>query len=158
MRTYYRHELKSFDLGQLAGTYLTVLLAEHFLFHGVLLALLRPGRRWPDAPPVAPVEGKRGLRVLRRIGLAQPPEGRSGLSRIARWLGLADGCLWALTLQSVLFGLVHLGKAPAELLMSFPGGLALAYVAYRCNSFLVPMLLHAATAMTTLGFVWLAPG
>jgi membrane protease YdiL (CAAX protease family) len=76
-------------------------------------------------------------------------------SRIARWLGLPEGCLWAMTLQALLFGLVHFGKAPAELLMSFPGGLALAYVAYRCNSFLVPMLLHAATALTTLGFVWL---
>ena len=42
---------------------------------------------------------------------------------------LAAFCLLALVLQSVLFGLVHLGKSDAELAMSFPGGLALGYVA-----------------------------
>jgi hypothetical protein len=156
MRAYYRAEVTNNPGGQLVGTYLAVLLAEHFMFHGVLLALLRPTRRWPAVPPPAPVEGTRSSRALRWVGLAQPSSGgASGLSAAAAWLGLPQGCLLATVLQAALFGMVHLGKAPAELAFSFPGGVALAFVAYRCNSLLVPMLLHLATGLTTLALVCL---
>jgi hypothetical protein len=40
-------------------------------------------------------------------------------------------------------------------LLSFPGGVGLAYVAYRCNSLLVPLILHLATGLTALGLVYL---
>jgi membrane protease YdiL (CAAX protease family) len=126
---------------------------EHFMFHGLFLALLRPGRRWPVVPEPAPVEGPAWHRALRWSGLAQPAHGNTRLQRSMRWLGVPEGCLGAMVLQAVLFGVGHVGKAPAELILSFPGGLGLAYVAYRCNSFLVPMILHLATGLTALGFI-----
>lgn len=153
MRAYYRAEiLRSFN-GRMAYIYLLVLLAEHFFFHGVLLAVLRPGRRWPDIPPSAPIEGPPWHKALRWVGLAMPTGGVGGLRSVTRWLGLPDACLYALILQALMFGLVHMGKAPAELAASFPGGLALGYVAYRCNSLVAPMLLHLATALTTLAMI-----
>lgn len=158
LQTYYRRELTTHSVAGLFGPYLVILVAEHFLFHGVYLALLRPGRRWPVVPEPAPLGDDRLRKALRWLGLAQPPGEARALKHVTRWIGLPDACLFALLLQTVLFGLIHLGKAPAEVAMSFPGGLAMAYVAYRCNSWLVPMLLHAATGSTVLLLVWLWPG
>lgn len=157
LQAYYRREIDAYSVAGLFGPYMVVLIAEHFLFHGVYLAVLRPGRRWPIVPEPAPTEGTRLGKVLRRLGLAQPTGDARGVLRVMRWIGLPDACLTAVLLQTVLFGLIHLGKAPAEVAMSFPGGLAMAYVAYRCNSWLVPMLLHAATGTTVLVLVWLWP-
>jgi hypothetical protein len=154
-RAFYTSELKKFPLGTLAGTYLIVMVAEHFMYQGVLLALLRPGQRWPVIPEPAPVVGSVGVRSLRWIGLCQPTFGKAGLERVLAWVGLPEGCLGAMVLQAVLFGLGHVGKAPVEVLLSFPGGVGLAYVAYRCNSLLVPLILHLATGLTALGFVYL---
>ncbi len=158
-RGYYLRELGGQSFVQFICPMALVMLAEHFYFQGALLAALRPGRRWPRVPEPAVVEGGRLRRVLRWLGLAQPPADATGLARWTRWIGLPDGCVLAIVLQTILFGLVHFGKAPdgRELLLSFPGGLALAYVAYRCNSWLVPMLLHAATGGTVLVLVRLWP-
>ncbi|MBN1341288.1 MAG: CPBP family intramembrane metalloprotease [Phycisphaerae bacterium] len=152
-RAYYQREVFALPFWTVFGPYLAVLIAEHFFFHGVLLALLRPTRRWPVVPTPAPLEGSLAKKALRWIGLAQPTEAARGTDRIARWIGLPDACLLAMLLQSILFGLVHIGKSNVELAMSFPGGLALAYVAYRCNSWLVPMFLHAATGITVLALI-----
>ena len=157
-RAYYEHEITHWSLGRLFGPYLIVLIAEHFLFHGVLLAALRPGRRWPTVPTPAPVDGGVVHRVARWIGLAQPTECARGLGRLGRWIGLPDVCWGALLLQTALFGLVHVGKSPAEVAMSFPGGLAMGYVAYRCNSWLVPMVLHAGTGLSVLVLIRWWPG
>ncbi len=155
MTSYYRRELTHQTIGQFVGTYMTVFVAEHFFFHGVLLALLRADRRWPVVSEPAAVEGSWPRKVARWVGLAQPTGDAVGIRGVARWIGLPDGCLWAMLMQSALFGWIHLGKAPAEFAFSFPGGLALAYVAYRCNSMMVPMVLHLATGLTTLGLIWL---
>ncbi len=152
---YYRRELFGSSLGAIVAPYLAVLVAEHFLFNGVLLAILRPRRRWPVVPPPAPAIGGRARIALRWIGLAQPADGARGWQRGTRWIGLPDACLLALVLQSILFGLIHVGKSPAECAMSFPGGLALGYVAYRCNSWLVPMMLHLLTGVTVVALIWL---
>ncbi len=157
-RAYYQHDVAHWSLGRVFGPYLMVLIAEHFLFHGVLLAVLRPGRRWPTVPTPAPADGTIARRVVRWIGLAQPTDGARGLRRLGRWIGLPDACWWALLLQTALFGLVHVGKSPAELAMSFPGGLAMGYVAYRCNSWLVPIILHAGTALSVLVLIRWWPG
>ena len=69
--------------------------------------------------------------------------------------GLPDGCLVAIVCSGFLFAAVHLGKNPRELLLSLPGGLASAYLAYRCNSWLVPATLHVAVAAVTAALVYL---
>ena len=155
MQAYYSRQLSSWSLGALLGAYVVVLLAEHFLFHGVLLALLHPRRRWPVVSAPAEVEGIGPRRALRWLGLSQPVGGGGVVSRATRWIGLPEGCLWAMALQTVVFGLIHVGKAPAEVALSFPGGLAMAYVAYRSDSLLTPMVIHTTTGITTLGLVWL---
>ena len=49
--------------------------------------------------------------------------------------------------------MVHLGKDWREAVLSLPGGIAVAYVAYRGDSWGIPFLLHALTAGTTLGIM-----
>lgn len=154
-RAWYNQQLAGRTVAGLLGTYLVVVVAEHFMFQGILLALLAPGRRWPVIGEPAPVEGPFWQRALRFFGLAQPTSGERGLAGALRWLGVPERCLGAMVFQAVLFGICHVGKAPAEVLLSFPGGLALAYVAYRGNSLLVPLMVHVATGLTALAFVWM---
>jgi hypothetical protein len=128
-------------------TYYSVnMISEHFLFHGVMLAALRRGIRWPAPAPVS-VEPARGwIRPLRWIGLAQPTTGERGVRRITAWLGLPVGCVCGVVVSGLMFGAAHIGKDGREFLLSFPGGMASAYIAYRTNSAVVPFLLHAAAA------------
>ena len=49
-------------------------------------------------------------------------------------------------ISALLFAAVHLGKDPRELILSLPGGIALGYISYRTNTWLIPFLLHASTA------------
>jgi len=135
------------------------MLAEHFLFHGVMLAAFRKGGRWPAPPPVDASARSASGRLLQWFGLAQPTDGAFGVRRVTRWIGLPDGCVVALLVSAALFGVIHIGKDPRELLMSFPGGIGLAYLAYRTNSWLIPFLLHLVTAGTAcLLMVLLASG
>ncbi|MFQ5414220.1 MAG: CPBP family intramembrane glutamic endopeptidase, partial [Phycisphaerae bacterium] len=133
--------------------YAVNMLAEHVLFHGVLLAALRRTGRWPVHVPMHVGPGRPLGRTLQWIGLAQPVD-RAGAtmsslwSRGRRWIGLPDGCVAAVLLSGVLFAWMHVGKDLREAALSLPGGIAMAYVAYRTNSVLVPLLLHAATAGT----------
>jgi hypothetical protein len=128
--------------------YAVNMFSEHFLLHGVVLALLRPGWRWPAPPPLAEGGSTALNRSLRWIGLAQPVEGAARTARIRTWLGLPEACAWAIVGSAFLFALVHLGKDPREFVLSLPGGAALAYLAYRTNSMFTPLLLHLATAAT----------
>jgi hypothetical protein len=137
-------------------SYLVNMVTEHFLLHGVVLGLCRREMRWPAAPPVRSHTAPGGdplSRLLRWIGMAQPTEDSRWTSRARQWLGLPEGCVAAMITSAVLFGLVHLGKDTRELMLSFPGGLAQAYVAYRTNSWLTPFVLHLATATTALGMM-----
>ncbi|MGB2988291.1 MAG: CPBP family intramembrane glutamic endopeptidase [Phycisphaerae bacterium] len=156
--------------------YLANMLTEHFFLHGLVLAACRANRRWPPPLPVecgiglpecgtglpecgraagfSPRGRARDFRsTLRWLGLAQPTGDTGGLRRITRWLGLAGGCVPAIVTSTMLFGLVHIGKDPRELVLSVPGGVALAYVAYRTNTWLIPFLLHVATAGTALAMI-----
>ncbi len=131
--------------------YCVNMLTEHFCLHGVILGVCRWDHRWPPpAPTVERDETDSGGRLLRWVGLAQPTDGARGIRGITRWLGLPDGCLPAMMTSTLLFGLVHLGKNPRELVLSLPGGLALAYIAYRSNTWLTTFVLHLATAGTAL--------
>ncbi len=133
--------------------YASNMLGEHFLFHGVLLAACRYGRRWPAPVPIACGASGRMGRILQWVGLAQPTGQARGLPRIVNWLGLAPGCLPAICTSAILFGVIHIGKDPREMLLSLPGGFALAYMAYRTNSWLTPLILHLATAGTAFAAV-----
>jgi hypothetical protein len=142
---YYRSQLQAGAAAFLIY-YFVVMFGEHFLFHGVMLAAFRADGRWPVPPPVA-CSGEGGVRrALRWVGLAQPTGGAVGGRRVTRWLGLRDHCGAAILLSALLFGLMHLGKDPREALLSFPGGVFLAYLAYRCDSWLAPFILHLLTA------------
>ncbi|MFQ5494039.1 MAG: CPBP family intramembrane glutamic endopeptidase [Phycisphaerae bacterium] len=182
----------TFDRGGVGLTllhYLFVFFAEHFFFHGVLLAICRSDRRWPSVtnvtrvpdsshgvphsshgvphsspqakgggrlPPVLPPTraAPRWVRSLQWIGLGQPAGGAAGFAKIARRIGLPPGCGAAVVCSGLLFAAVHLTKDPRELLLSLPGGLALAYIAYRTNSLLTPFVLHMATAATAALFMF----
>lgn len=133
--------------------YFINMLTEHFFFHGALLAVFRVGGRWP-APPQVSFDGTGSLpRVFQWMGFTQPPPGVHGMRRVLRGIGLPDGCLLAVLASAVLFSLVHLGKDPRELLLSLPGGIALGYLAYRTNTWLVPFVLHLATAGTACAII-----
>ena len=150
---YYEPHLARAGFFAFAAFYAVNMLAEHFFFHGVLLGVCRVGHRWPSPPPIAVNAQSRWGRFGQWLGLAQPHEGTRGLARAIRWIGLPGGCLAPLVTSAILFGVVHLGKDPREMLLSVPGGLALGYVAYRSNSWLIPYILHLATAGTALGMM-----
>lgn len=133
--------------------YLANMLAEHFLFHGAFLAAFRVGHCWPGPPPTDAHATAPHRRLLQWLGLAQPAEGTGGLTRVTRWLGIEAGCVPAICASAALFGLVHAGKDSRELLLSLPGGVALAYIAYRTNSWLTPFALHLATAGTACAMI-----
>lgn len=134
-------------LGKVALYYLVVLFCEHSLMEGTLLGIFRRGHRWPVSATVV-CDAKPGARrALQWLGLAQPTRGATGLLRFTRWIGLPDGCVGAMILSGAVFGMVHWGKDAREFLLSFPGGVFLAFLAYRCNSWHAPYLLHASTVL-----------
>jgi len=137
--------------------YFAAMLVEHFLLQGVVLATCRPGRRWPAARSDESAGGRGWRRLLQWVGLAQPIGGGGPSTRLTAWLGLAPRCLPAVLVSGLMFGLVHFGKHPRELLLSLPGGIAQAWMAYRSNTWLIPFALHLATAATTL-LLMLRPG
>jgi membrane protease YdiL (CAAX protease family) len=116
---------------------------EHILITGICVASFLPGFRLPVPPPLAPSEGGRLRRVLRWLGLAQPPHPRAGfVSRALTWCGLDGRGLLAIAAAGALFGIVHMGKRPIEFTTSFPGGMAVCYVTYRSRSVLPGWIAH----------------
>lgn len=85
---------------------------------------------------------------LRWLGLADDRRGATGWRGVMRGLGVPDHGEWAVLASGVLFALVHWGKDARELLLSLPGGIASAYLAYRTDTLATPLLLHLATAGT----------
>ena len=128
--------------------YVVNMLGEHFFFHGALLAAFRAGQRWPPPAPVAVDATDTLSSAMQWIGLVHPTSGAKGVRRVIRWTGLPDGCLPAIVASATLFGLIHVGKDPRELVLSIPGGVALGYMAYRTDTWLTPFVLHLATAGT----------
>ena len=143
---YYRPHLERVGTEAFLIYYSINMLSEHFFLHGFVLAACRVGHRWPRSAAFTE-DATRGVRrTLQWLGLAQPIYDARGWRRVRLWIGLPPGCLPALITSATLFAAVHVGKDARELLLSVPGGVALAYVAYRSNSWLIPFLLHLATA------------
>jgi len=136
--------------------YLINMASEHFLLHGFALAALRGAWRWPDAPAVVQVDREASWwrRMLLHLGLSGGVRS-AGQSRITVWFQLPANCGFAVLGSAGLFALVHVGKDWREAALSVPGGIALAILAYRGNSWYIPFLLHLLTAGTTFGLMWL---
>lgn len=152
----YLHQLDLFGGVPFCFYYAINMLTEHFFLHGVVLAAFRKGGRWPAPVKGNPTTGSGCRRALQWAGLAQPTGGAHGLVGLTRSIGLPDGCLTAILGSAALFGLVHVGKEWRELVLSVPGGMALAYLAYRTNTWLMPFVLHLITAGTALAMIILA--
>ncbi|NOT00996.1 MAG: CPBP family intramembrane metalloprotease [Phycisphaerales bacterium] len=144
----YKPHLRSAGAVLFLVYYAVNMTGEHFLFHGIMLAAFRRQLRWPEPAVVEPVGGLGLRRAATWLGLAQTGGDARGHRRITRWLGLPTGCVPAVLWSAVLFCAIHAGKDQRELLLSFPGGAVLAYLAYRTNSWLTPYVLHLATAGT----------
>ncbi len=154
MQTYYLPTMKRAGVAAFLSYYTINMLTEHLLFHGVMLAAFRSSGRWPTTIPGKPTQPATGcctgIKNWLGIGVNYREPGENVA---AAWLGLPTGCGFAIIASAVLFALVHVGKDWREAALSFPGGLALAYIAYRGNSWATPFLLHAMTAGTTLGLM-----
>lgn len=166
-RPYYESQLKRGAAGFLTF-YAVTMVGEHFLFHGVILAVLYPGARWPGAQgggagsfaatctvgigassPCLPFSLMTWWRGgLRWLGLTDDRRGATGWRGMIRGLGVPDYGEWAVLASGVLFAMVHWGKDARELMLSLPGGIASAYLAYRTDTLATPLLLHLATAGT----------
>jgi len=128
--------------------YLLTTIPEHALLCGAITALMLPARRLPDPVPMAPIEGSLAVRTLRWLALAQPSE-RGALG----WFGLAGPSLFAIVASGAVFGLIHVGKPdPLEVMLSFPGGVAVAYVTLRSHSIWPGVVAHWAMNLVPLGF------
>jgi membrane protease YdiL (CAAX protease family) len=99
------------------------------------------------------VEGGRFKRGLRWLGLAQPVDAKLPLlHRGLGWAGLDPSSGLAVLGGGLLFGLVHLGKGPVELLASFPGGVGVCYVTCRSRSIWPGWMIHAGEMVIVLAF------
>ena len=73
--------------------------------------------------------------------------------RLLAWWGLEPVGLWAILGGGFLFGIVHVGARPIELVTSFPGGLLLCYVTYRSRSIWPGWCVHVAQMALAIGFL-----
>lgn len=131
---------------------LSLVIPEHALICGLLVALMLPERRLPQNIRLAPVTGSRGRRLLRWLGLAQPIEN----GRVLSWFGLTAESLYAVVASGVVFWLVHLGKKDVvEVILSLPGGVAVAYVTLRTRSIWPAVIAHCTMNLIPGGIAML---
>jgi len=142
-RAYYR-SMVGHDISGNAIRYAIVVCAEHVCIQA---AILRLALGAPDRLPALPVVvGGAGLgqRFRRLLGL--------GMGGWRATFGIDGVVLAALVGQALVFGWVHLSKDTGELISSFPGGLAIGYIAWRGRSIWPCAVLHIATGVTVIGF------
>lgn len=134
---------------------LTAVIPEHVLICGTLVALMLPGRRLPEAVPLAPVSGSSLLRGLRWLGLAQPRASGGG-GGLLNWFGLTGESLLAIVWSGIVFWLAHLGKRDlTEVALALPGGVAVAYVTLRSRSIWPAIIAHCTMNLIPLGILCL---
>lgn len=121
---------------------------EHFLICGILTATMLPLRRLPNPVYLAPIEGSRGKKILRWLGIAQPVTRDSDNSQLA-WFGLNWTSLFAICASGLAFFMIHIGRLnPVEVALSLPGGILISYITFRTHS-----IWHAIPAHWTLNLV-----
>lgn len=130
------------------------MIPEHFLVTGVCTALMLPGRRLPSYVRLEPVEGNFFKRGLRWFGLAQSSSNSAG-NRILDWFGLNWFSLFAIVASGALFRMIHLGKGDLELMLSFPGGVGIAYMTIRSHSIWPSVISHWSLNLIPMGFLLL---
>jgi len=86
---------------------LLVMIPEHFLISATLTALILPIRKLPYPVPLDKVEGTRGEKILRWLGLSQKEQN----NKILNWFGLNWSILFAIILSGITFGALHIGKS-----------------------------------------------
>lgn len=150
---------KNYDTGQnpLSSGYIMILLSmipEHFLVTGVCTALMLPGGRLPSDVSFEPVEGNFIAKGLRWFGLAQS-SANTGSNRILDWFGLTWVSLFAIVASGAVFRMIHLGKNDLELMLSLPGGIAIAYMTIRSHSIWPSVISHWALNVVPLGILLL---
>ena len=149
----------NFDSGQNAVSpeYIMTLVSmipEHFLVTGVCTAMMLPGRRLPGDVRFEPVEGSFITKGLRWFGLAQSPSDTGG-NRILDWFGLTWVSLFAIVASGAVFRMIHLGKNDLELMLSLPGGIAIAYMTIRSHSIWPSVISHWSLNVIPLGILLL---
>jgi len=154
MAAQYLPDARRVGLCAFLSYYLVNMTAEHFLLHGFVLGAFRRDLRWPARRGPSPSDPSAPWwrRVLLCLGLSRGSRA-PGQTRLTAWFQLAPGCGPAIVGSGVLFGLVHVGKDWREAVLSVPGGVALAILAYRSDSWYIPFLLHLATAGTTFALM-----
>jgi hypothetical protein len=114
--------------------------AEHFFFHGVLLAWLHPSGAFPPASELD--------RPLIWPGERLEDGTRASVAASIASLAIPRSCLVPCLLSGPLFWAIHVGKPDPELWLSLPAGVIFAWLAYRTNGFVVPLVLHASLPAT----------
>lgn len=147
-RAYYAPLLKQ-GLGNMSLRFALVLIAEHIAIQGLILRLALPDlTSWPVVLDIDPRATGLGPRLRRFLHL--------GPDWSLASFGLSPAIIVALLAQAWVFGWVHMSKDLGELLLSFPGGLAMGYLAWRAQSIWPCFVLHAATGLSVIAMgLWL---
>jgi len=109
--------------------------AEHFFFHGVLLAWLHPSQRFVDVSaellwPGRPIEG-----------------GRANVRQALASLAIPRTALLPCLLSGPLFFAIHIGKPDEELWLSLLAGPVLAWLAFRTGGLIAPLVVHLCASL-----------
>lgn len=109
--------------------------AEHFFFHGVLLAWLHPTGRFVEvrAPLLWP-----GRAV---------ESGRANVRQALASLAIPRTALWPCLLSAPLFFAIHIGKPDEELWLSLIAGPVLAWLAFRTGGLIAPLVVHLSASL-----------
>jgi membrane protease YdiL (CAAX protease family) len=120
-----------------------VVVAEHICIQGLVFRMaLGDSAAWP-AKPTPPTHNRVLARFKRMLGLGAS-------NNFCALFGVDSNVLWAMAAQAWVFGWVHFSKDVGELLMSFPGGFALGYLAWRAQSVWPCIALHVLTGATVI--------
>ena len=142
-RHYYANTIDH-GLASMSLRFALVLIAEHICIQGLILVLALPDKEHQPLEPAAVLGDHISARLRRLLTL--------GPDWSLRSFELNVPVLMAISVQAWVFGWVHFSKDLGELALSFPGGFALGYLAWRARSVWPCVVLHAATGLTVIVF------
>lgn len=147
MYYYYEFHIKETLWKYLIWTNLHML-CEHVFLQGIFLSFLEPSFFEESVGEVAkPVNGRKEVNRVEK-------ERRERWGKVLKdWLRVDRYYLIIFLLDGVLFMLIHVGKPLSEIFLAFPGGVFLAFLAFRFGSFLPCYLIHAMTGGTIISLI-----